>query len=98
MMKVFNDESESSFNSLKDKLTQAPILVYPCIHKPFILDTDTSGFGIGAVLSQRYDGLERPVAYFRLPCPPGENKIYTGNIDVKDHQHFHAVSLVCVQW
>jgi hypothetical protein len=61
---LWTDESESSFNSLKDKLTQAPILVYPCIHKRFILDTDTSGFGIAAVLSQSYDGLERPVAYF----------------------------------
>jgi hypothetical protein len=38
--------------------------VYSCIHKRFILDTDTSGFGIAAVLSQSYDGLERPVAYF----------------------------------
>lgn len=61
---LWTDESESSFNSLKDKLTQAPILVYPCIHKRFIFDTDTSGFGIGAVLSQSYDGLERPVTYF----------------------------------
>jgi hypothetical protein len=54
---LWTDECESSFNSLKDKLTQAPILAYPCIQKPFILDTDASGFGIGAVLSQIYDDL-----------------------------------------
>jgi hypothetical protein len=61
---LWTDECESSFNSLKYKLTQAPILAYPCIQKPFILDTDASGFGIRAVLSQMYYGLERPVAYF----------------------------------
>jgi hypothetical protein len=31
---VWTDECESSFNSLKDKLTQAPILAYPCIQSP----------------------------------------------------------------
>ena len=33
-------------------LTQAPILTYPDPSAMFILDTDASGTGIGAVLSQ----------------------------------------------
>jgi hypothetical protein len=33
-------------------LTSSPILIYPCLEKEFILDTDASGTGTGAVLSQ----------------------------------------------
>ncbi|KAL5491894.1 hypothetical protein EMCRGX_G017263 [Ephydatia muelleri] len=43
------------FNLLKEKLTQAPILVYPQFGSeatPFILETDASDVGIAAVLQQ----------------------------------------------
>ena len=45
-------ESENVFQRLKMSLTQAPILTYPDPSAMFILDTDASGTGIGAVLSQ----------------------------------------------
>ena len=48
-------ECESSFQLLKSVLTQAPILAYPDLnHKatPFILQTNASAFGLGAVLEQ----------------------------------------------
>ena len=54
---------ESSFQELKKMLTEAPILKYPDIDKPFILDTDACFSSIGAVLSQMENGVERPVAY-----------------------------------
>ena len=45
------------------KLTTAPALAYPDYSKPFILDTDTSDFGISALLSQKNDkGRKRVVA------------------------------------
>ena len=40
------------------------VLVYPDLTKPFILDTDASGVGIGAILSQKQDDKERAVAYY----------------------------------
>ena len=46
---------EASFQQLKSALTQAPILAYPnlsCHSNPFILKTDSSVFGLGAVLEQ----------------------------------------------
>ena len=56
-------ECQQSFDELKAKLTTAPILAYPDYSKPFILDTDTSDFGIGAVLSQDNEGHESVVAF-----------------------------------
>jgi hypothetical protein len=40
-------------------MTSSPILIYPCLEKEFILDTDASGTGTGAVLSQIGDDPRR---------------------------------------
>ncbi|GBM94250.1 Transposon Ty3-I Gag-Pol polyprotein, partial [Araneus ventricosus] len=65
-MQVFpkGDECEKSFNSLKQTLTSSPILTYPRTDKDFILDTDASNEGTGAVLSQNTGNEERVIAYF----------------------------------
>ena len=49
---------------MKAVLTKTPVLAYPDMCLPFILDTDASNTGIGAVLSQSMNGRERPVAFF----------------------------------
>ena len=42
----------------------APVLSFPDFKKPFLLEMDTSGKGLGAVLSQKQDdGRYHPVAY-----------------------------------
>ena len=51
---------DESFDTLKDKLTHAPLLQLPDFGKTFELECDASGIGIGGVLKQ--DG--KPVAYF----------------------------------
>ena len=40
-----------------------PILAYPTRTGKFILQTDSSGYGIGAILSQEQDGREVVIAY-----------------------------------
>ena len=52
-----------AFKELKHRLTTAPFLAFPDYNLPFILDTDATGTGIGAVLSQVQEGEERVVAY-----------------------------------
>ena len=56
-------ECQEAFESLKVKLTTAPILGYPNYDIPFILETDSSLKGLGAVLSQKHEGLNYVVAY-----------------------------------
>jgi hypothetical protein len=51
---------EESFDTLKDKLTHAPLLQLLNFGKTFELECDASGVGIGGVLMQ--DG--KPIAYF----------------------------------
>jgi hypothetical protein len=48
---------------MKERLTGAPILAYPNETDSFVLDTDASATGIGAVLSQVQNGQERVIAY-----------------------------------
>ncbi len=57
-------DCEDAFRSLIERLVKSPILAFPDFQKEFLLATDASGVGIGAVLSQLgEDGLEHPVAY-----------------------------------
>ncbi len=48
----WGSEQESSFKDLKHTLTHATVLVFHNFDDPFIIFTDTSGVGIGAVLMQ----------------------------------------------
>jgi hypothetical protein len=56
----WTEEEEKSFNLLKKKITEQPILVLPDFSKMFQVKCDTSGYEIGVVLSQD----NRSVAYF----------------------------------
>ena len=60
----WTEECETAFQKLKITLITAPVLGFPDMSKHFLLDTDASGFGIGAVLSQVTDGKEVVIAYF----------------------------------
>ena len=59
----WSSECADSFNQLKKLLTSAPILSFPDFSHKFILDTDASNDGIGAVLSQHKNGKEYVIAY-----------------------------------
>jgi len=56
-------EQQKAFDILKEKLTTAPVLHYPDFTRQFTIATDASDYVIGAMLSQRPIGQDRPIAY-----------------------------------
>ena len=46
-------EALEAFQTLKDKCVQAPVLSFPDFKKPFLLETDVSGKGLGTILLQK---------------------------------------------
>ncbi|GKD27747.1 reverse transcriptase domain-containing protein [Tanacetum coccineum] len=60
---IFSDECIQAFQTLKKKLSEAPILIAPDWDLPFELMCDVSDFSIGAVLGQRHEKHFRPIHY-----------------------------------
>ena len=59
----WTDECGEAFLTLKHALISAPILAFPDFNHDFILDTDASTDGLGAVLSQHSEEGEKVIAY-----------------------------------
>lgn len=55
---------QTAFDKLKLAVTRAPVLTAPDPDLPFILNTDASGVGIGAVLEQKHGEEVKPIAYY----------------------------------
>lgn len=66
---------QDAFGALKDRLVSPPVLAYPNFSKPFVLHTDASGVGLGAVLEQEQeDGKLHPVSYASRTLSKQESK------------------------
>lgn len=50
---VWTEEQQRTFDTLKTKFTEEPVLRMPDSAKPFVLETDASLFASGAVLRQQ---------------------------------------------
>lgn len=61
----WREEHRSSFEQLKTALLESVVLAHPDFSRPFILSTDASQDGLGAVLSQVQEGESkaRPIAF-----------------------------------
>ncbi|WMV29813.1 hypothetical protein MTR67_023198 [Solanum verrucosum] len=62
----WNEEADQAFIALKHAMSNAPVLALPDYTKEFIVETDASLTGIGAVLMQG----SRPIAYFSKVLAP----------------------------
>ena len=73
----WGDEHTHEFNQLKIELTKAPILKLPDMSKRFIVRTDASSTGLGAILMQEHDGVLFPVSYISKKLLPRETNYAT---------------------
>ena len=74
---VWASEHQKAFDALKLALTTAPVLGYPNFEREFILETDASLRGLGAVLSQVDDqGKAHIIAYASWTLRPSEKSMH----------------------
>ena len=57
----WSEEADRAFSQLKLALCQALVLGLPHFNSPFVIKTDASGIGMGAILSQHH----HPLAFFQ---------------------------------
>lgn len=67
-------ESDGAFGTIKHLLTSAPLLRHNDPSRPFIISTDASGGGLGAILSQIFDDGEHPIEYISRTLTADERK------------------------
>ena len=69
----WSTECQEAFEALKVAITKSPVLAYTNFEVDFVLETDASAKGLGAVLSQcQSDGVQHPVAFASRSLSPAE--------------------------
>jgi hypothetical protein len=91
----WNKEQRFAFEQLKHALITSPILIFPNFEKQFVLLTDASTFGLGAILSQLdEDGNDRVIAYASRTCNKAESNYSATELEclavIWAVKHFHA--------
>lgn len=74
---------------LIDRLTSSPVLAYPDFNLPFVLHTDASSEGLGAVLYQEQEGRLRVIAYGSRSLTPAEKNY---------HLHSSKLEFLALKW
>ena len=75
-------EAQEVADILKRKVQSMPVLVFPDFDKPFLLETDASKEGLGAVLSQKQgDGHYHPVIFGSHSLTPLEKNYHNSKLE-----------------
>ncbi len=72
---IWGPEAEKAFQRIKSALTEEPVLCAPDFGCPFLLQTDASETGLGAVLSQVQEGEEHPILFISRKLTPAEKEL-----------------------
>ena len=69
----WTDECDTAFNTLKQKLSSEPVLAFPKLGEPFVVEVDASDYAVGGVLAQLgNDNDLHPVAYMSIALNPSQ--------------------------
>ena len=71
---AWTPERQQAFESLKQKLSCAPVLAHPDMSRPFKLYTDATLYAVGAILTQDFDAGENVIQYISKKLSPGQQK------------------------
>lgn len=82
-------EHQAVLEKLVDMLTHPPILAYPNFDLPFVLHTDASNEGLGAVLYQKQDNKLRIIGYGSRSLTPAERNY---------HLHSGKLEFLALKW
>ena len=80
---------QTALNTLIDQVTTPPLLAYPEYSSPFIVHTDVSQEGLGAVLYQTQNGVMRVIAFASRTLTPSERKY---------HLHSGKLEFLALKW
>ena len=80
-------DQQNAFDTIILKLTSPPVLAYADFTKPFLVTTDASSDGLGAVLYQYQDGHERVIAYASRGLRASERNYPA-----------HKLEFLCLKW
>ena len=89
---------------LKDKIQSTPVLVFPDFGKPFLLETDVSKEGLGAVLSQKQDdGCYHPITFGSHSLTPSEKNYQSSKLEFlalkwSVTEHFKEYLMYALLW
>ena len=75
-------ECQDAFDKLKELCTTTPILAYADFGKPFKLHTNASVLGLGAVLYQVQDGVEKVISYASRSLTKSETKYWVHELEL----------------
>lgn len=83
----WSEDCQVAFNELKTIVSTAPVLIHTNPDRPYILETDTSDYAYGAILSQKHDDSKlHPIAFLSKSMSPAEK-----NYDVFDKEMLAVV-------
>ncbi len=86
---TLSPEALKAFHTLKDLISQEPVLALPDFNKPFIVRTDASQYAIGGVLIQQDDeGNEKPICYASRTLTRTEQRYSAGEREMLAIYHW----------
>lgn len=85
---IWTSDHQLAFDTLKQAMSSAPVLTIPDFTKPFIIKTDASNSGVGAVLMQQ----GHPLAFINKPLGPRTQGLSTYE------KEYMAILLAVEQW